>query len=287
MPSRKNLGLFIMASALTTMLSVVFMLMAPLPARYLRLSYGRVFYWAFAIISSSALMAVSPAWALSQFICLLVVGIYSDLEQVKLPMFYAALSSVILSGLSLFFLLSVWAKTQQKGLSGLLKGYINEVMLASEKVQRLPVEITPEMVLAVFPAIVGFMMMALLFMAVFFIKPQQNSSEKLSSFRAPDNVIWLFIISMAGTFLLDPAKGFYLHKFMSNAFYLLAAVYYFQGLAVLGFFFKRIRLHYFLKAGMFFIFAFHLFIFVAVLGLSDVWFSYRSKWHKKVVNNNP
>lgn len=286
MPTRKNLGLFVLVSALTTALSAALMLMAPLPARYLRLSFGRTAYWLFAVASSTALFFFSPAWALSQFILLLLIGLYTDLEQNKVPTFYAGVISVFFSSVSLFFLLGTWARSQQTSLVPLIKGYVETALQASQKIQQLPVHVTAEAVMGAFPALVSFVLMVMVCISVLFVKPQ-SKTEKISAFRAPDSLIWVFIMALAATFLLDVQKAFYVQTAASNLLYFCGAIYYFQGLAVAGFFLQKMRVNYFLKAGLFFVLAFHLFVFVAVLGLSDVWFSYRSKWYKKLLKDNP
>lgn len=286
MPTKKTVGAFFVISMLTTLLSATVMFIAPLPARSLRLNFGRAAYWIFTIGSSLLLARVSLPWAFSQFILLLAIGLFTDLEQMKLSIFYSAISSVFISAVAFIFMITVWARTQGVVLSTLLTEKINEALTLTQKMQSPEYPVTSQQVLSLFPAIVAISLMLMIFVSLMFVKPGQRV-EKLSAFKVPEYVVWFFIGALAGTFLIDANKLFYLQKTFCNALYILSALYYFQGLAVIGFFLKRLKVNYFLKAALFFVFCLHLFIFVAAFGLSDVWFSYRYKLNRKTVKNNP
>lgn len=298
MPTKKTAGLssgqsliqFIVMSVLTTLLSATVTFAAPLPARLLRLNYGRWVYWAFTILSSAALVPLSLPWAISQFILLLAIGLFTDLEQMNIPMFYSALSSILISGLSLVLLIIMWARVNGMGLTAVLKTKIDEALSVTQKMQSMDMPITSDQVLSMFPAVIAISLMLLIFVSLVFGKPGDRK-ERLTAFQVPDFMVWLFIGAMAGTFLIDgetpDEKHFWVQKAFCNLLYVTSAGYYFQGLAVVGFFMKRLKVHYFLKAAVFLVLSLHLFIFVAAFGLSDVWFSYRSKWHRKTVKNNP
>jgi hypothetical protein len=283
--TKKSVGVFFFVSLLTTMLSATVMFMAPLPARFLRLNFGRVAYWLFTVASSSVIAAWSLPWALSQFILLLAVGLFTDLEEMKVPLFYSALSSVFISGLSFILLITVWAKSQKTDLASVLKARINEALVLTQKMQSVDLPLDVPQVLALFPALVAICLMLIIFMSVMFVKGGARE-EKLTAFKVPEAVIWVFIGALAGTFLVDVTKYFWIQKVFCNTLYVVSALYYFQGLAVVAFVLQRMKVNYFLKAAMFFLLTFHLFIFVAAFGLSDVWFGYRSRLYRKVVKTN-
>lgn len=294
MPTKKTAGQpggpsliqFIIMSVLTTLLSATVTFAAPLPARLLRLNYGRWAYWAFTILSSAALVPLSLPWAISQFILLLAIGLFTDLEQMNIPMFYSALSSVFISGLSFVLLIIMWARMNGQGLATVVRAKVDEALSMTQKMQSAELPVTADQVISMFPAVIAIGLMLLIFVSLVFGKAGDRK-ERLTAFQVPNFMIWLFISSLAGTFLVDAEKYFWVQKAFCNVLYVTSAGYYFQGLAVVGFFFKRLKVHYFLKAAVFLVLSLHLFIFVAAFGLSDVWFSYRSKWHRKTVKNNP
>lgn len=285
MATKKSVGVFLSISLLTTLLSATLIFFAPLSARFLRLNFGRAAFWIFALVSSSLISAWSLPWALSQFIVLLAVGLFTDLEEMKLPLFYSALSSVFISGLSFILLITVWAKSQKTDLASILKLRINEAIAMTQKMQSAELPLgTPE-VLALFPALVAISLMLVVVIGAMFVKGG-GRQEKLTAFKVPEAVIWVFIGALAGTFLVDVNKFFWIQKAFCNALYVVSAFYFFQGLAVVGFILQRMKVNYFLKVAMFFLLTFHLFIFVAAFGLSDVWFGYRSRLYRKVVKTN-
>lgn len=286
MPSKKSTGQFIITSLLTTMLTATFLFMAPLGARYLHSTFGRLSYWLFAVTSAGALLFVFPQWALAQMMVFLLIGLYSELELQKVSRFYSALSAVIVSTTAVFFSLGVWAQLHKLSLSSFLKKNVSEIVQMSEQLKSLPAPIDATQIISVLPAFLSLILMILVFFGVLFIRPL-GKKDRMTTFKVPDNFIWVVIASLAGTFLLDPVKAFVLQKLAMNVLFVSLCFYYFQGLAILGFAMARVRLNYFLKVALFFVFAFHLFAVVVVLGLSDVWFSYRSRVFKNLIKNNP
>lgn len=260
--------------------------MAPLGARYLHMTFGRWVYWSFAFVSSAGLLAVFPQWALAQTILFLLIGLYSELEQQKVSRFYSALSAIAVSLTATFFCLSVWAQMQKISLTVFLKKHVASAILLSPQIKSLPVKVDATQVLTVLPAFLALLLMVLVFFGALFIRPQ-GTKDRMTTFKVPDELIWVFTLALAGTFLIDPVKSFVLQKIAFNALFITLCFYYFQGLAVLGFAMARAKVNYFLKVALFFVFAFHLFALVVALGLSDVWFGYRSRVFKNLIKNNP
>jgi hypothetical protein len=167
-----------------------------------------------------------------------------------------------------------------------LKKQVSDTILLSPQMKSLSVQVDAMQVVTILPAFVAFLLMILIFFAVLFIRPE-GKKEKMTTFKVPEGTIWFFTLALAGSFLIDPNKAFLLQKTSYNILFICSALYYFQGLAVLGYVMDRLRVNYFLKVAIFFIMAFHLFALVVALGLSDVWFGYRSKVIKNLIKNNP
>ncbi len=286
MPFKKSAGQFVITSLLTTLLTASFLFMAPLGARYLHTTFGRLSYWIFATASTVGLVFLYPQWALAQMMVFLLIGLYSELEQQKVSRFYSALSAVVVSTTAVFFSLGVWAQVHKITLSAFLKKNVAEIVQLSQQLKSLPAPVDASQVVSILPAFLSLILMILVFFGVLFIRPQ-GKKDKMTTFKVPDAFIWVVIASLAATFLLDPIKAFVLQKMAFNVLFVSLCFYYFQGLAILGFAMARVRLNYFLKVALFFVFAFHLFAVVVALGLSDVWFSYRSRVFKNLIKNNP
>lgn len=286
MPFKNKIGQFAIVSLLTTLLTASFIFMSPLGARYMHMTFGRLLYWLFAAVSTVVLVQFLPQWGLTQMIVFLLIGLYSELEQQKVSRFYSAMSSVAVSLLAVFFSLGIWAQTQNISLSTFLKKQVSSTMMLSPQMKALSSSVEMSQVVSVLPAFLAFLLMVLVFFGALFIRPL-GKSDKMTTFKVPEYIIWVFTLSLAGSFLLDPAKYFILQKISLNVLFVSLCAYYFQGMAVLGFVMNRVRINYFLKVVIFFVLAFQLFAAVVALGLSDVWFSYRSRVFKNLIKNNP
>ena len=286
MPAKNKIGQFAIVSLLTTLLTASFIFISPLGARYMHMTFGRLAYWFFAIVSVAALVKLLPQWALAQMIVFLLIGLYSELEQQKVSRFYSAMSSVAVSVIAVFFSLGVWAQLQNISLSTFLKKQVSSTMLLSPQMKALSSNLEISQVVSVLPAFIAFLLMVLLFFGSLFIRPL-GKNDKMTAFQIPEYVIWIFTLSLAGSFLLDPIKYFIAQKIALNVLFIALCAYYFQGVAVLGFIMNRVKINYFLKVVIFFVLAFQLFAAVVALGLSDVWFGYRSRVFKNLIKNNP
>lgn len=283
--SKKSAGLFVGASLLVTLLSGSFLFLAPIPARYLHINHGRLVYWAFSIISSLAIAIFAPQWAIAHAGVLLLMGLYTELEEQKVSTFYSATSAILLTGLVVFLAALVWGKITGISTLTALKTNVSEVVSQYKSLRgtKEP-DLDVATVLSLMPAIAAGTLMIMVFVGTVFVRTA--ASLRAREFQVPASFIWVFIVSLAGTFLLDPVKQFYAQKIMSNVLFFSLAAYYFQGLAILGFYFNKLRINYFLRTVLFFAIGIHLFIFVAGLGLSDLWFEYRSKALKTRLNSN-
>ncbi len=286
MPVKNRVGQFVLVSLLTTLLTASFLFMAPLGARYLHVSFNRIFYWGFSIVSAIGLFTFFPQWALAQMSVFLLMGLYSELESQKVSRFYSAVSAVGISVLAVFFSLSLWSQSQKVALSTFLKKQIASTVMLSPQMKGFSSSVDAAQIVSVMPAFLAFIFMILVFFGILFIRPE-GRQNKLSTFKIPEHLVWVLIPALAATFLLDAQKVFIFQKIAVNILFVLLCFYYFQGLAVLGFFMQRARINYFLKVAIFFVLAFHLFAVVVAIGISDVWFNYRAKILKNYVKNNP
>lgn len=282
--TRKSTSLFVGASLLVTLLSGSFLFLAPIPARYLHMNHGRLVYWAFSVLSSLALLFFAPQWAVAHAAVLVLMGLYTEFEEQNLSSFYSATSAILLTGVSIFLLVLVWGKITGIPMLAALKTNLNDILTQYKGLREAnEPNIDVATVLSLMPAIMSGTLMLMVFVGTVFVR--NASAARALQFRVPVYFIWVFIVALAGTFLIDPVKNFYVQKTLSNVLFFSLAAYYFQGLAIMGFYFKKLRINYFLRTILFFAIGVHLFIFVAGLGLSDLWFEYRSRAYKAPLNN--
>lgn len=282
--NKKSVGLFVGASLLITLLSGSFLFLAPIPARHLHINHGRWPYWLFALVSSGLMVLLAPQWAAAQASVLILMGIFTELEDHNISSFYAGFIAMVMTAVIVSLMVLVWGKLSGVSVLTTSKTHIAEIVAQYKNLRGAQEpDISAATVLSLMPAIFSALLMIMLFVGTVFVRTAR--STKALQFRVPAPFIWVLIGALAGTFLLDPIKQFYLQKTFSNLLFLALAAYYFQGLAIMGFYFKRLRINYFLRTVLFFAISVHLFIFVAGLGLSDLWIDYRSRGYKTRVNN--
>ncbi|MCB0420585.1 MAG: DUF2232 domain-containing protein [Bdellovibrionales bacterium] len=105
----------------------------------------------------------------------------------------------------------------------------------------------------------------------------KNKTWNLVFFKAPDSFIWVFIFSMAGSFLelnIEVIKGISL-----NTFNVSLIVFFFQGIAVIYFYFKKYRVGLFGRLlAILFVFGQPLgMLVVSLLGVVDYWAEFRTR----------
>ncbi len=102
---------------------------------------------------------------------------------------------------------------------------------------------------------------------------QAPEVEKLSLWKSPEHLVWLAIAG--GLMLLLPLKG--LDLLGINVVLVMGTVYFFQGLAIVAFYFEKWKVPLFVKGFVYAVFFLQRIasMAVAALGLFDVWFDFR------------
>lgn len=105
----------------------------------------------------------------------------------------------------------------------------------------------------------------------------------LSLWKAPDNLIWLFIISAASTLILEGIPSLV----GMNLLIICCAIYFLQGLAIASYFFKQKRIPPVIHYLFYFLLAIqhYLVILVIVVGLFDLWVDFRKRISKATDGN--
>ena len=105
------------------------------------------------------------------------------------------------------------------------------------------------------------------------VVPHHPDYEKLNQWQAPDLLVWAVIGS--GLLMLFPASATKLLGL--NVLLISTTIYFFQGIAIVSFFFEKIQIPRFLKILIYIIIALWQLAWLAVIGIGlfDMWFNFR------------
>lgn len=100
----------------------------------------------------------------------------------------------------------------------------------------------------------------------------------LAAWKAPEFIVWIFIISGGFFFIQNKDITFY----SSNIFLVTCFVYFLQGLAIVSFFFQSKNVPYFLRYLFYFLIAVQQFLMIPIvaIGLFDIWVDFRKYFQK-------
>lgn len=189
--------------------------------------------------------------------------------------------------------IAVYAASSGKGIFELISEYMSrnleltmalyqEMGVDSEKIDQFKAALprVHYILTRVLPAIVTVMMISVIWINILIIKKvlarkeiQVKSLEHLNTWKAPEYLVWVTI--GLGILLFVPHTGIKL--FGLNAILMLMLVYFFQGIAIVSFFFKRkgfpliLRLFFYCIITIQTIFL----LIVVLLGFFDTWFNFR------------
>ncbi len=270
-----------MTSVLGLVLSYTFVVLAVLPIRYLRLQFGRSIFWAVALLGSGGLLLFHFwQWAGVYLTLCLLIGSYRELEERKLSLFMASISSIAITltgALVLFFSFLKMTKTDWQTYL-LLK--IKPIM---DQFQQLPrfQGMSSESVIWYLPSGLTIMLMLILFISLTISPTGKAQRKNLLSFKLPDFLIWSFILGVALSFI--PAQESLISFVGYNLLIISLASYFFQGLAVFVCFLDRFEIHGFWRLLALFLIFFQMFLFVCGLGILDYWFDFRSQTSQRKI----
>ncbi len=252
-----------------------FLLLAALPIRYLRLTFGRKIFLTITLASLGIFLAFSQ-WTLAlQYgsICLLI-GFYRELEEKKVSIFLASSAAVLATMSANVF--AVLGYTQWKGanIQNFLTNKTQPLLLQLQQIPQFK-ETTLDTMMWYLPSgiIISLMLILFVSLTVGRISTTRQQQYAMRMFRVPDWGIWVFIGSLAGTFILTGVD--WLPLVAKNILAVSMAAYFFQGLAVFTYFLDRLRLFGFWRMLAYFLAIFQFFMFISGLGILDYWFDFR------------
>lgn len=250
---------------------------------------GSKLYWLAGTVATIALIAAGQSSLAIAFACMfLVVGTYSELEDMELSEGWSAFWAISIGILVGAAGVAFWIASYGKGWYQTLLGYMSTPMEQLAKFQP-QTSVTAEDLLFQTPAVLVILVMLSLYMAVLFenrvlklVHAPLVKRRSLKTFKVADLFLWVFLASILGTFLDHGLKP--LAVVSANVLYVTLALYFFQGLAVIATGFSKIQLGVFWQILAYFILITQLLIVVCMVGVADFWFEFRNRWKKSAHN---
>lgn len=191
---------------------------------------------------------------------------------------------------ALFFL---YAVANGKGVVPLVSGYVSENVkltlslyesmgMSQESIQLISdsVEAIQYVLVRIIPALLIIMLTFVVWVDTLFIKKILSKKgivlkelQDLNQWKAPEKLVWIAI--SLGVLLLIPGKNVKIAAF--NCIMILMPVYFFQGIAIVSFFFEKRRLPILLRLFVYTIIAIQQILILVIVGVGffDTWMNFR------------
>ncbi|WP_020588640.1 DUF2232 domain-containing protein [Desulfobacter curvatus] len=271
------------------LLGVFVLLFLPLPVLFYRLKLGRNSGALIAGVSFFilVLMAKGVAFDTLYFGLLLATGMVLGecLERHMSIQKTMGLTALTAAG-AVFLALMVYTTSQGRTLSALMTDYINQSLNIAKQLSPdigMDQDMTQKLISSMMIVMPGMFMISFvttLWLNILIIRKLLESKgitiksiERLNLYKAPDILVWAFI-GCAMTLMIPagPVKIFGI-----NCLIVLMLVYFFQGIAVVSFFFQKKNVPMALKGFCYFLIAVQVYVLILVVGLGffDNWIDFR------------
>lgn len=215
----------------------------------------------------------------------LVVGIFTELEAKGIRWIWNGILSVLVGGIATLEgskrLLQVVGVSTKEQLADVIKSYFQGAAYF-----QLPAEFDFMAVVNQIPSIIFIVIVLVLAHALIFEKsvyrwfriPRERlvAQIKLLDFRLPDAFVWIGMVSFLGA-IMD-WKG---QSISINVLNVSIALFFLQGVAVLEFSYKVLRIGFFIRSLGYFLFIFQLSVVLAFVGFIDFWVDFRKRIRKQ------
>ncbi len=271
------------------LLGVFALLFLPLPVLFYRLKLGRNSSGVIVAISFIVLLIMTQglAFDILYFGSLLMTGFFLG-ECIERHL--GIEKTMILTGLgvmgSAFFAFILYTSFQSQTMTAIVSDYLTRYfgltaqLYSDMGIQEGQIEMLNSAFLIILPGMFAVSFMATIWMNILIIKKLLlrkgillKSMENLNQYKAPDYLVWVVIV--LGSILLLPMEA---PKYVSiNCLLVLMLVYFFQGIAVVSFFFQTKRSPAALKVFCYSLIAVQIYFLILVIGLGffDNWINFR------------
>lgn len=257
--------------------------------RVLRQRFGFLAFWLTGILLSAA---TRELWFLIGSIWV-VVGLYTELEAKGVRWIWNGFLSVLVGTTMLIG--GGYKALQRQGITTLEQlAEFTRKLFQERSLIELPAEFDFMVLVRQIPSIAVIVIVLVLAHALIFEKaiyrwfriPRERFAAqiKLLEFKMPDIFVWIGMVSFLGS-ILD-WKG---QAIAVNIVNVCVVLFFLQGLAILEFFYKVLRVGILIRTLGYFIFVFNLFVVLAFVGFIDFWLDFRKRIRKlpaKTENNH-
>lgn len=248
--------------------------------RVLRARYGAWIFWITGILVSAAM---ADLWFIGASVWI-TIGLFSELEAKGVRWFSNGLLSLAAGTSVLSFgvaqMLRKLGLNTTAELAEAVKTFFNEKTLIA-----IPAEFDFEGLVYQLPSVAIIAVVLTLAHGLIFEKPvyrwfrvpreRYAANVRLLEFKLPDVFVWIAMLSFLGSI-----QEWKFQWVSTNILNVCVALFFFQGLAVLEYFYKALRVGTFVRALGYFLFVFQLFIVLAFVGFIDFWVGFRSRFRK-------
>ena len=270
-------------------LGVFALLLLPLPVLYFRLKMGRNSGGVIALVSFVVLMVMTRGFAFDTlyFGALLLTGLFlgegieRHLGPEKTMIF--TVTGVLGSALAAF---AVYAAFQAQGMCDMVADYIahyfslTSALYADMGIEKQQIDTLNAAFLMVMPGMFIVSYMTTVWLNILIIKRllarigiRLKNMEALNRFRAPDPLVWAVIgLGVLLALPVGPVKTVGI-----NCLIILMLIYFFQGIAVISFYFQKKGSPTFLRVFCYGLIAVQIYFLILVIGLGffDNWINFR------------
>lgn len=285
---------FLFYSVWAVLMTALTYILGAASLKVLRRKSGRWIYWGLTVALSGALLAAQfKMLAFAYLSLVLLMGVFAELEDLGFSLNVSAFFTLVINAL-------FWSGGFLFWVSMTGPKWSAEILAAVEAMLKPLETYNPGLQLKYFdlmlqlPSVILMMWMASLYLALLLESrvsreesdaqsaPGVSMRDQLKEFRVPDAAVWVFIFSLLGKF-----SGFshpVVEAISANALNLSFMLFFFQGIAVVGRFFERMRMGVVMQTLFMVLIVVYLFLFVSVLGLMDYWFDFRARLAKSPSN---
>lgn len=265
--------------------------------KVLRHKLGRVGYWGLCTTISVALFLIpAKPLAIAFFSLVVLMGVFSELEELHLSFTLSAAFTLLLNSLIAAGAVALWVSRIGPKWVTMVQSTMESLLEPVTKLNaNLQINI-PDLMWQL-PSIILIMWMGAIYVAVLLEgrlsaiempKPEGEQPltmrQQLAQLRMPDTVVWLFILSLLGSFGSFEVKG--LQAVSANVLNVSFVLFFFQGIAVVSKFFEKLRMGAFWQFLFMVLIVVHLFLFVSLVGLADYWADFRARLDKRTPEFN-
>lgn len=279
----KSIVLLVWSLILTSMTVVL----GAAPLKGLHYHVGKLAYWGLGLALASGLfLAGWPVLAGTLAVLVVVVGIFSDLEEAGHSYLSAGAFSLIITCLFGAGAFAFWVSEAGSGWFSQVVAFIEPPLQEAMRLTQ-GIDLKVETLVIQAPSIAVILLMVALYVALLserrmlkWLGVKDQPKRQLSNFRLPDFVVWVFIVSMLGAFAKYDVH--WLQVVSVNTFHVCLLMFFFQGLAVLAKTFRLMRIGPVWQVLWFTVLILQLFLVVSLIGLTDYWLDIRGRLVKKV-----